>query len=179
MARREQIRWLRWSDVDWETEVLALAEEDDAAKTDAARRKLPIVPPLMALLRRAYLQAGRPDGKHLVFEPRNSLNTTGLINPQGLIGRVNRRWEAAGLQHLTLHQARHCGSTWLGAAGVSPKIHSYFVGHKTTTPFDGGAALTQNVYTHVLWEDVVEAGARFATHLAASQRRGISGAGNL
>ncbi|HEY2438047.1 MAG TPA: hypothetical protein VGH93_12765, partial [Solirubrobacteraceae bacterium] len=70
MARAEQIRRARWRDVDLKLGAIELGVDPDARKSDAARRVVPAVPPLHALLRRAYFEAGRPDDGQLLCPPR-------------------------------------------------------------------------------------------------------------
>jgi integrase len=125
MARAKQVRRARWRDVDLNLGAIELGVDPDARKSDAARRVVPAVPPLHGLLKRAYLEAGRPDGSELLCPPRHRARTSGLLSTNGLAKRARRRWEEAKLEPITLQQCRHSAATWLDAAGVSPRIASY------------------------------------------------------
>jgi hypothetical protein len=54
------------------------------------------------------------------------------------------------LEPIGLHEARHTTATWLDHAGVSPKVASQFMGHKTPEYQPGAARITLERYTHVL-----------------------------
>jgi integrase len=64
--------------------------------------------------------------------------------------RVHEQWETLGLQPIGLHEARHTAATWLDHAGVSPKVASQIMGHKTPDYQPGAAAITLRRYTHTL-----------------------------
>ena len=69
---------------------------------------------------------------------------------RGLQGRVRRRWQAQGLEPIGLRESRHTAATWLDHAGVSPKVCSQIMGHKTPEYQPGAARITLERYTHVL-----------------------------
>jgi integrase len=64
--------------------------------------------------------------------------------------RVRKRWKDLGLEPIGLHEARHTAATWLDHAGVSPKVASQLMGHKTPEYQPGAAAITLRRYTHTL-----------------------------
>jgi integrase len=64
--------------------------------------------------------------------------------------RVKRRWEALGLEPIGLQECRHTAATWLDHAGVTPKVSSQIMGHKTPEYQAGAARITLDRYTHVL-----------------------------
>jgi catechol 2,3-dioxygenase-like lactoylglutathione lyase family enzyme len=68
-TRAEQIRRARWRDVDLTLGAVELGVDPDARKSEAAHRIVPAVPPLHVLVRRVYLEAGRPEGAELVCPP--------------------------------------------------------------------------------------------------------------
>jgi integrase len=166
MARAEQIRRARWRDVDLKLGAIELGVDPDARKSAAARRVVPAVPPLHTLLRRAYLEAGRPDGGELLCPPRYRARKSGLLSTNGLARRVRKRWQAAKLQPITLQECRHTAATWLDAAGVSPRIASYLMGHTTPTRQEGAASITLARYTHTLPDDIERARNQLAAYLA-------------
>jgi integrase len=119
MGRRAQIVRLRWPEVDLTVGALEWGIEWEARKYEASRRVVPIVPPLLVLLKRVYLERGRPkDG--LVCPPRAEWATTGRLNTGWLANRARKAWTAAKLRPITLQEARHTAATWLDAAGVPP-----------------------------------------------------------
>jgi hypothetical protein len=70
MGRRAQIVCLRWEEVDLKVGAIEWGVEWEARKYEASRRVVPTVPPLLAMLKRGYLEQGRPEGKQLVCPPR-------------------------------------------------------------------------------------------------------------
>lgn len=64
--------------------------------------------------------------------------------------RVHRRWRELGFEPIGLHEARHSAATWLDHAGVSPKVASEIMGHKTPEYQPGAARITLQRYTHML-----------------------------
>ena len=165
MGRRAQIVRLRWQDVDLNVGALEWGVEWEARKYDASRRVVPTVPPLLALLKRAFLEQGRPDAGELVCPPRYRVKTE-LLSAPGLGQRARRAWKEAGLQPITLQEARHTAATWLGAAGVSPKVASYLMGHSTPARQYGAADITLRTYTHTLPQDIDQARKTLARYLA-------------
>lgn len=64
--------------------------------------------------------------------------------------RVHKRWRELGLEPIGLHESRHTAATWLDHAGVSPKVASQIMGHKTPAYQEGAAPITLARYTHTL-----------------------------
>ena len=170
MARAEQIRRARWQDVDLKVGAIELGVDPDARKSDAAHRVIPAVPPLLALLKRAYLEAGRPDGGELLCPPRYRARKSGLLSTNGLAKRARTQWGAAKLEPITLQECRHTAATWLDAASVSPKIASYLMGHTTPSRQEGAATITLARYTHALPDDIERARAQLAAYLAQAAK---------
>lgn len=170
MARAEQIRRARWQDVDLKVGAIELGVDPDARKSDAAHRVIPAVPPLLALLKRAYLEAGRPDGGELLCPPRYRARKSGLLSTNGLAKRARTQWGAAKLEPITLQECRHTAATWLDAASVSPKIASYLMGHTTPSRQEGAATITLARYTHALPDDIERAREQLAACLAQAAK---------
>ncbi len=175
MARAEQIRRARWRDVDLGVGAVELGVDPSARKSAAARRVVPAVPPLHALLRRAYLEAGRPDGNALLCPPRYRARKSGLLSTNGLAKRARKRWQAVKLEPITLQECRHTAATWLDAAGVSPRIASSLMGHTTPRRQEGAATITLARYTHTLPNDVERARNQLAAYLAESAANEAAG----
>ncbi len=64
--------------------------------------------------------------------------------------RMHRRWRDLGMEPIGLHEARHTAATWLDHAGVSPKVASQIMGHRTPEYQPGAARITLERYTHML-----------------------------
>jgi integrase len=100
------------------------------------------------MLRKTWIAQGRPkDGK--VCPPRQH-SPSGLLALGGVQRRVHREWRDLGLEPIGLHEARHTAATWLDHAGVSPKVASQLMGHKTPEYQPGAASITLRRYTHTL-----------------------------
>jgi integrase len=168
MARAAQILRVRWRDIDLDVGLVELGVEWEAAKYDASHRTVPLVPPMLSLLKRLYLEQGRPDGEQLVCPPRYQ-SPSGLMSTGGLAKRAKARWEAANLTGITLQESRHSAATWLDAAGVSPRVASVLMGHAVPERQDGAAAITLSRYTHALPQDIERARRHLADYLVESQ----------
>ena len=82
---------LRWEDVDLKVGAIELGVEWEARKYEASRRVVPTVPPLLAMLKRAYLEQGRPDGKELVCPPRGP-SRSGRLDSSWLGVSARKAW---------------------------------------------------------------------------------------
>jgi hypothetical protein len=59
-ARRQEMRLLRWGDIDWAAGVVYPGADSDGRKTTAALRGVPVVRTLRGRLRAESLRQGRP-----------------------------------------------------------------------------------------------------------------------
>ncbi len=164
MGRRAQIVRLRWRDVDLQVGAIEWGVEWEAAKYEASRRVVPCVPPLLAMLKRAYLEQGRPEEAARVCPSRQRAES-GLMSSGGLAKRAERRWRPAGFEPISLQECRHTAATWLDAAGVSPKVASILMGHAVPERQAGAAAITLARYTHALPDDVERARQQLTAYL--------------
>jgi integrase len=147
-ARKQEIRVLDWRHLDLKVGALELAADEEGRKPGGSWRVVPLVRPLRIMLRRAWIARGRPtEGK--VCPPRHR-SPSGLLALGGIQRRVHREWRALGLEPIGLHEARHTAATWLDHAGVSPKVASQLMGHKTPEYQPGAASITLRRYTHTL-----------------------------
>jgi integrase len=148
-ARHQEIRILDWKNVDLELGAIELAADEEGRKPGGSWRIVPLVKPASTLLKRAWISQGCPkDGK--VCPARYSKSSSGLVALGYLQERVRKRWLKLGLHPIGLHEARHTAATWLDHAGVSPKVASQIMGHKTPDYQPGAAAITLRRYTHTL-----------------------------
>lgn len=166
MGRRGQIVRLRWQDVDLDIGAIEWGVMEEARKSRAARRVVPAVRPLRALLKRAYLEQGKPAPDQLVC-PARKHSRRGVMSTGGLAQRAGRRWKDAALTPIGLHECRHTAATWLDAAGVSPKVASVLMGHATPDHQPGAAPITLARYTHTLPDAMERARDQLDAFLAA------------
>lgn len=165
-ARLQEIQALAWIEVDLGHEVMLLAADETARKSDAAPRVVPLVAPLRRRLTAEWLRQGRPrTGK--VCPPR-SRSRSGLLSLDQLSKRVRRAWEEMDLCPIGLQESRHTAATWLDHAGVPPKVCSALMGHRAPRRdlYPGAAPITLRRYTHVLPGELARARDRLDTFLA-------------
>jgi integrase len=165
MGRRAQIVRLRWDELDLDSAVIEWGVEWEARKYEASRRVVPIVSPLLILLKRRHLELGRPTHS-LVCPPHTAWATSGLLNTGWVATRARKIWTTARLEPITLQEARHTAATWLDAAGVRPKVASVLMGHSTPARQPGAAPITLTRYTHALPADVERARGQLNAYLA-------------
>lgn len=147
-ARKQEIRTLDWPHVDLKLGAIELAADEEGRKPGGSWRIVPIVKPLRIMLRKAWIAQGRPrTGK--VCPPRQH-SRSGMLSVGDVARRVQDDWADAGLEPIGLHESRHTMATWLDHAGVSPKVASEIMGHKTPEYQPGAAAITLRRYTHTL-----------------------------
>jgi integrase len=139
-----------WDDVDG---------EQDGGKSDAARRDLPIITALRGELRDHLMRTGRR-GVDLVF------GEDGVpFCPSTVRRRARERWEAAKLEPITMHSARHSFASIMIAAGVDAKAIQTYMGHSSIT-------VTYDTYGHLFEDAAAEATRRADAYLAAQAAPG-------
>lgn len=147
-ARLQEIQVLEWPEVDLEHGAMLLAGNEEARKSKAARRIVPLLKPLRRRLRAEWVRQGRPKiGK--VCPPRRR-SRSGLVSLNQLSKRVMEKWDELGMRPIGLQDSRHTAATWLDHSGVAPKVASVFMGHKAPRAQSGAAPITLRRYTHVL-----------------------------
>lgn len=146
--RRGEIIGLQSDDIDLATGIVHVQRgwdlvegEPVAPKSRKGRRKVPIP----ALLR-DYLDA--------VDAPLGGPRWIAKTNV-----RAAKRWKAADLPVITLHEARHTYASFMIAAGVNAKALSTFMGHATI-------AITLDLYGHLFPGSEDEAAGLLDTYLA-------------
>jgi integrase len=147
-ARKQEIRVLDWRHVDLKLGAVELAADEEGRKPGGSWRVVPLVKPLQQRLREAWIAQGRPsEGK--VCPPRVR-SRSGMLSLGDIQERVRGEWRRLGLEPIGLHESRHTAATWLDHAGVSPKVASTLMGHKTPEYQPGAASITLRRYTHTL-----------------------------
>jgi integrase len=125
-----ELRALRWTHVDFEAGVIRVCagwddqDGEQATKTDAGTRTIPLVGRVRAELARHKLATGR-SGDDLIF----GRSTTEAFVRSTLRSRALKAWKAAELAALTPHEARHCCASYFSAAGLTPKEVQTALGH--------------------------------------------------
>jgi integrase len=149
-ARSQEIRALEWPEVNFDSDVILLADDEEARKSEAARRIVPMVAPLRSRLHAEWIRQGRPQVGRVC--PPRKYSPSGMISLDQLQKRIVSAWKKANLNPIGLQDSRHTAATWLDHAGVAPKVASVFMGHKA--PRRGlhpdAAPITLGRYTHVL-----------------------------
>ncbi|MCZ4492087.1 MAG: site-specific integrase, partial [Conexibacter sp.] len=162
--RRGELRALRWRHVDFDAGVIRVEDGwDDQegaqdAKTEAGRRTVPMAGALRRALAAHKLATGRADDD-LVFGRSASLP----FIPSTTRRRALKAWEAAGLEPLSPHEARHTCASYLIAAGLNPKQVQTYIGHSDIRT-------TFNIYGHLLPGDEAKAAAQLDVLLDAGAR---------
>lgn len=147
-ARLQEIQVLEWPEVDFQHDVMLLAGDEDARKSEAARRIVPLVRPLRRRLYVEWVRQGRPKTGKVC--PGRNKSRSGLLSLNQLSKRIVKKWEDVGLRPIGLQDSRHTSATWLDHAGVPPKVGSVFMGHKAPKRQPDAAPITLRRYTHVL-----------------------------
>lgn len=131
-GRRQEIRALKWADVDLKAGVIRWGEDPTARKTIKARRTVPIVKPLRQLL------AATPRTSVLVVPGARG----GKFSAEALFVRCGKAWATAGAEPVGLHDCRHAAASYMIAAGANIKELSVLMGHASIT-------ITVDLYGHL------------------------------
>jgi integrase len=161
--RRGETLGLRWSDIDFERQVLNVRQNLQRVdcqlqllppKTPRSRRAVPLPPICIhALLDHQRRQAGERT------EAREYWHDTGLvfvtsigtpIDPRNFTRLFHEMCESAGVPAVRLHDLRHTCVSLLLVLGVHPRVVMEIVGH-------AAVEMTMNVYGHVVLDAQREA----------------------
>jgi len=143
-----ELRGLRWRHVDFDAGVIRVQagwddmEGEQATKTTAGERTIPLIGRLRSELARHKLATGR--GAYDLCFGRTAHDA---FVRSTLRARALRAWEAAGLDPLMPHEGRHTCASYLAAAGLTPKEAQTAMGH-------ADIRTTLNVYAKAVpgWE---------------------------
>jgi integrase len=162
--RRGEVMALRWRDVDLAEGVIRVERGwDEKArlfvepKSRAGRRKVPIAAALRDVLAehkmsaRGELVAPRPDGRT-------------PFDGGAAAERAQRAWRRAGLEPITLHEARHTFASLMIAAGVNARALATYMGHASVT-------ITYDRYGHLMPGNEDEAAALLDAYLERANTR--------
>jgi integrase len=142
--RRGELRGLQWFSVDFDAGVIRVERSWDPVKgpvdvkTGAGRRAVPMAFVVRRALMAHKARTGR-DGPDLVF----GRTATEVFYASTIRARANKAWQAAGLEPITPHEARHCAISYFIVAGLDWKQISTWAGH-------GDVRQTWNRYGHLV-----------------------------
>lgn len=161
--RRGELMALRWQDVDLATGVIRIERAWDVKegvavepKSRSGRRRVPVAAVLRDILLEHKLRSSselvlsRPDGSP--------------VNPTTSSGRAATAWRRAGLESITLHEARHTFASLMIAAGVNARALCSYMGHASVT-------ITYDRYGHLMPGNEDEAAALLDAYLERANTR--------
>lgn len=170
--RLGELQALQWRDVDFQAGVIRVVRSWDkregeiAPKSAAGRRRVPIPTALREALLDHAAALWKPAKDSLVFgRPDGRPFDGGSVR-----SRARRYWRAAGLEPVTLHEARHSYASLMIAAEANAKALSAYLGH-------GSITITMDRYGHLMKGNEAEAAENFDRYLAVGQNLGQSGPG--
>jgi integrase len=160
--RRGELMALRWQEVDFEQHLIRVERAWDlreGPKSRAGKRSVPVTSRLREQLIEHRLRDGRSAG--LVF----GRSATSPFEPVTVAARARRAWQKAGLEPITLHEARHTFASLMIAAGVNAKALSTYLGHASIT-------ITLDRYGHSLPGNEDEAADLLERYLRSAETTG-------
>ncbi len=154
--RQGEVLGLKWSDVDWDNQVVHVRRGlarvkgvgwiEQEPKTATSRRSIPLVAPAIEALKRHRLrQLEQRLAAGPAWDERNLIFANGVgrpLEPQNILRRsFVPLLEKAGLPRVRIHDLRHSTATLLRSAGVDLKTISEILGHSRIS-------ITADLYTH-------------------------------
>jgi integrase len=161
-VRRGELRGLRASDIDLAAGVVRVERSVDdksgiGETKGRTKRRVPILAALRKLLREQLVRSGRR-GDELLFG--STPHTP--FSPTTVTATADKAWEAAGLERITLHEARHTYASYMIAAGVNAKALSTYMGH-------ANISITIDRYGHLMPGNEDEAAGLLDAYLAGAE----------
>ena len=161
---RGELWALRREDVDFEAGVIQVRRGWDVhageiePKSGAGIRRVPIASVLRThVLEQKLTNGGRPEYRVLADANNRLCDSTTLTM------KAKRRWKAAGLQPIGLHECRHTFASLMIAAEVNAKALSTYIGHASI-------ALTMDRYGHLMPGSEIETAGRLDAYLERSRQ---------
>jgi integrase len=128
--RRGELQALRCCDVDLERRTITVERGWDqyegpiTPKSEASFRTVPLLAPLREILAE-HMERKRCGGEDLIFgRTKEAAFVSSTINKH-----AQQRWEALGLQAITMHECRHTFASLLIDGKVNPKALQTYMGH--------------------------------------------------
>ncbi len=117
--RRAEIKRLDWPDVELDGYRLVVRKAKSQAGTG---RRPPIAEPLRPILLGEFMRQGRREG--------GAVSAVSVMSGK-IAERARKRWAAAGLGPITLHECRHTYASSLMAAGYTLRELMEYMGHSS------------------------------------------------
>ena len=117
--RRAEIKRLDWPDVELDGYRLVVRKAKSRAGTG---RRPPIAEPLRPILLGEFMRQGRRDS--------GAVSAVSVMSGK-IAERARKRWAAAGLEPITLHECRHTYASFLMAAGYTLRELMEYMGHSS------------------------------------------------
>jgi integrase len=157
--RLGELLGLQWADIDFEEAVLHVRRQFSRTgelaepKTDKARRRVPLSPDMVALLKKHKLASRYSQETDFVF----ASNTGGPLSHRNVQRRgFEAARDLAGLpETITFHDLRHAFASIAAHRGVPLNVLSEVMGHTN-------AGVTQKVYIHLYGRQEAEEAFRAA-----------------
>lgn len=164
--RKGEILALRWSDVDFERQVLHVLRTVDyippygyvenEPKTQAGKRTIDLPEFFLEMLKQHRVKQSKQrlkvgeawENRDLVFADLAG----GYLNPIHVLRMFKKILQQAGLPHMHFHDLRHSAATILISMGIHPKVIQELLGHSDIS-------ITLGIYGHLfpsMQQDVVE-----------------------
>ena len=155
-----------WEDVDLAAGVIRVERSWDAQarvvvepKSRAGRRRVPVAGVLRDILLEHKMAAG--GGKLVVGRGADGDRP---FNDSTIAERARNAWRRAGLEPITLHEARHTFASLMIAAGVNAKALASYMGHSSVT-------ITYDRYGHLMPGNKDKAAALLDAYLERANSR--------
>jgi integrase len=148
---------LDWRHVDLKDfGAVELAADEEGRKPGGSWRLVPLVRPLRTILRRVWISRAarrRAKSAHRASTAPPGCSRSATSSAASTVTGARQSSRPIGL-----HEARHTAATWLDHAGVSPKVASELMGHRTPEYQPGAAVITLRRCTHMLPGELERAG---------------------
>jgi len=164
--RRAEIAGLRWEDIDFDEGALTIARNrvevgttsivvENAPKTEASRRTLPLDAGLMTVLRRAKAKQAEERLRVGAAYADSGYVAANEVGQPYTPGVLTHMWhdlaDAAGVRRIRLHDARHSCGTAMHLRGVPLAVIAKWLGH-------ADASITAKIYAHSQDDELKAAG---------------------
>jgi len=166
--RSGELRALRVGEVDLDAGVIHVragwddVEGEIAPKSLSGERVVPIIADLRPILLGHLMATGRRGKPRALVFGRTDEHPFPRSTPRA---RARKAWEDAGLEPITMHEARHSYASTMVAAGVDPGEVMRRMGHSTI-------AMTLDRYTHALRCSEADTAAKIQAFIARGTVRG-------
>ena len=154
--REGELLGLRWSDIDFDSDVLAVRQQVQRVrgqwlfsepKTAKGRRVITLPESAVGALKRHRARQSEVRLEAPIWDDHDLVFPNGVGRPIGKWNLLRRSFvpllERAGLPRIRFHDLRHTAATLLLSLGEHPKVVQERLGHSTI-------AMTMDIYSHVM-----------------------------